>query len=174
MEADLASIPSNGGDWEPCRKCVPDLPKADAASLSEMHTLQQIIDSLSGLKNSPAEIQPLNKQVQNNDKLSSSELSRGYVNLKSIPLPDRISIDLPAGGITILTDDGSDLTVEIVKNLTALDHQVVVLGLADTPVSRKAKLPEVFNSQINESNEEALLSAVQEFIPVWACATLSI
>jgi acyl transferase domain-containing protein len=141
----------------------PELPKADATSLSEMHTLQQIIDALAGQNPNPVDVQQPTTAAPKEEVLPTQDLSRGYVSLKSIPLPDRISVEIPAGRVTVLTDDGSELTAILAANLMALDHHVVVLSLAGTSALTKTALPEgVQHIKIVDTTEEALQSAIQD------------
>jgi acyl transferase domain-containing protein/acyl carrier protein len=141
----------------------PELPKADAASLSEMHTLQQIIDALAGQNASPMDVQSPAPAATKDEILPLQDLSRGYVSLKSIPLPDRISVEIPVDHVTVLTNDGSELTNTLAKNLMALNHHVVVLSLAETSALTKSALPEgVQHIKAADTSEEALQTVVQD------------
>jgi acyl transferase domain-containing protein len=118
----------------------PQLPSIDAARLSELHTLQQIIDSFSGMSQSPAPTLEKNVQVEEKKVPDQAGLPGGYVNLKAVPFPDRLEVMLPAGSFTLVTDDGSGLTGNVVTSLISQGHKVAVLRLAGI-AGKTASLP---------------------------------
>jgi acyl transferase domain-containing protein len=141
----------------------PELPQADPAHLSEMRTLQQIIDVLSGSKMSASEPEPSDIDLQVSVQSETEELSKGYLNLKTIPFPDRLAIEIPDGAVTLLTDDGSDLTVNLAKNLCDLGHKVAILKLAGSNQTSKLPMPEsVSRINLADNTEGSLSTALQD------------
>jgi acyl transferase domain-containing protein len=139
----------------------PHLPAVDAAALSDMHTLQQIIDSFSGLGASKekTEAKTSEKNVEMEPEVSS--LPRGYVTLKAVPLPDRLSITLPEGSQTLLTDDGTGLTARVAENLLKEGHKVAVLTLAGVTSTEQRALPSgVENITLTDNSETTLAEAL--------------
>jgi acyl carrier protein len=128
----------------------PDLPKADAAALAEMHTLQQIIDSFSSQPiNSSEVVKPETQEITH-----SSELVRGVISLKSLPLPDHLTTEKVANQISLILNDGSELTLKLAEKMKGLGNKVIVLSLPETLVQNKFKL--------NGSVEQVLLPDVTE------------
>ena len=137
----------------------PDLPKADASALAELHSLQQIIDSFSSQSfSSPALEEP-----NDNSEPQKSDLIRGVISLKSLPLPDHLTIVTPTNHISLIVDDGSELTTKLAGKLFTLGNKVVVLTLPEALVSRKSVLPDSAERvTLNDTSEESIQSIVKK------------
>ncbi len=136
----------------------PELPSVEAAALSEMHTLQQIIDAFSGLDLAAGKNQENNSQNDEIASLEESPLPRGYVNLKAIPLPDRLNVNLPKETFTLLTNDGTGLTPNVALNLIREGHKVAVLRLAGISPNGSQPLPDGIDSIDLKDNSETTLT----------------
>ncbi|HEX7555746.1 MAG TPA: phosphopantetheine-binding protein, partial [Leptolinea sp.] len=137
----------------------PELPKADATLMAEMHTLQQIIDNLSGFNKTAEQ----SAEPQFVTPSSEKELTRGFLSLKSLPMPDRLAAEIPTNYITLLVDDGSELTINLAHRLENQKHKVVILGIPETQITRKSghSLKNDY-VKLNEGSETAVHSAIQE------------
>ncbi len=145
----------------------PELPKADTAALAELHTLDQITEYLTSTKPTgelPAPEIPLVKEQP------SLGIPRGVVALKFLPSPDHLDMVFPKDHTCILMDDGTGLTPALADALSGQGIRVVVLGLKDTPISDKDKMPKNIRRILMEDLSEAgiqnsLASIQQEFGP---------
>ncbi len=141
----------------------PELPKADTAQLSDMRTLQQIIDVLSKSDGFEAVETTSIADVQIPERSDTDELTRGYVNLKSIPLADTLSVKMPEGSVTLLTDDGSDLTFDLAQNLIGKGHKVVIFSMTGTKISRQKALPGNLELvKLDETSESSLSTSLKD------------
>ncbi len=89
----------------------PDLPKVEASALAELRTLQQIIDSFS----SQSSTSPALKETNDDAEPQKSDLIRGVISLKSLPLPDYLMMKTPANQVSLVVDDGSELTTKLAE-----------------------------------------------------------
>jgi hypothetical protein len=139
----------------------PQLPSVDAAALSDMHTLQQIIDAFSGLEPSTSKVLESSAPEEDTVDLEVSSLPRGYINLKALPLPDRLSAKSPKGTFTLLTDDGTGLTTGLAANLLSEGHTVAILSLAGISPTGKQTLPAgVDRLELKDNSESTLIEAL--------------
>ncbi|MDP2964566.1 MAG: beta-ketoacyl synthase N-terminal-like domain-containing protein [Pelolinea sp.] len=137
----------------------PDLPKADASALAELRTLQQIIDSFSSQSFSFSALEEPN----DNSEPQKSDLIRGVISLKSLPLPDHLTIVTLANHVSLVVDDGSELTTKLAEKLITLGNKVVVLSLPEALVSRKSVLPDSAERvALNDTSEESIRSTLKE------------
>lgn len=139
----------------------PHLPAIDAAQLSELHTLQQIIDNFSGLKEASASTPMKTSQPAMVSEPEQSGLPSAFVNLKAVPLPDRISVKLPEGSFTLVTDDGSGLTENVVSNLIKEGHKVAVLRFAGITGDVKPLPAGVNRIELKDTQEDALVDVLK-------------
>ena len=119
----------------------PGLSQIDATNLAEMHTLGQIIDALVTSKTpgeTAGETLPSSGEAA---EIKSAGLARGVVTLKKVPAPDFLDIPVASGYVCLITDNGTDLTLELADRLTGEGKQVIVLQF---PYGRSGigKLPE--------------------------------
>jgi acyl transferase domain-containing protein len=113
----------------------PELPKVQAETLSELHTLAQIIATLGA--NPPLEMHPLPIQA-----VIEPHVQMGMVHRKPLPLPDFIDFKLAAGSICLLTDDGTGVSVEVARLLKKDGKNVTVLCFPEDIVKSQAAWPE--------------------------------
>ena len=160
MEADLGidsikRVEILGGMQEK----FPDLQKADASALAELHTLQQIIDSISSQSISSPNLE----EPKVNSEPQKSNLIRGVISLKSLPMPDHLVIETFANHVSLVVDDGSELTTKLTGKLITLGNKVVVLSLPEALVSRKSILPESADRvTLDEISDESIQSTLKK------------
>ncbi len=141
----------------------PRLSVPDASRLSELRTIQQIIDSFNRNEEEPGVATIKEDGTEDTNAQQSNEIQQRFINLKSIPYPDRLEVKLPKGSVTILTDDGTDLVGDVYQNLMSEGHTVVVLRLAGISVTRERPLPENIHSiELNENSETALSTMLED------------
>jgi hypothetical protein len=91
----------------------------------------------------------------------TSSIRRGIVHLKPLPIPDHLSYELPEGHCCLISDDGTDLTVETLQNLSQRGWPVVVLSFPQQVVARRTALPEgtrvVRLAEMDETHLQACL-----------------
>ncbi len=144
----------------------PDLPKADAAALAELHTLNQITDYLTRIE--PSGEKSSTQNLPNRE--ASETLPRGVVALKFLPSPDHLDMVFPKDHSCILMDDGTALAPALAKALSAQGIKVVVLGLNINLVNNHEQLPESIRHVMMEDLTElgiqnTLASLQQEYGP---------
>ncbi len=92
-----------------------------------------------------------------------STIQRGVVHLKPLPAPDQLVFEFPDGHCCVLTDDGTDLTVQTLHRLEERGWPVVVLRLPQEVVTRSQSLPEgTHQVQLSDLSEEQLQSCLAE------------
>jgi len=137
----------------------PGLPQADASILAELHTLQQIIDSFS----KPSLSSPIVHELDKKPEAQKPDLIRGVISLKSLPMPDQLAIKTPANQLSLIVDDGSELTAKLAEKLAAHGNKVVVLILPGALVSKHFTLPDSVKQIILEdSSEESIQSTLEK------------
>ncbi len=105
----------------------PQLPQPDTERLGTMRTMQEFIDYLSqpGEKadaGSSGPTLPDATGVVGNDLIST-------VHLLPLPQPDILDFSLPQGGVCLLTDDGSGVTLTLADKLIHEGMKVYILDL---------------------------------------------
>ena len=70
-------------------------------------------------------------------ELDGPAIRRGVVSLKSLPFPDQMNFDLPAGHCCLVVDDGTDLTAQTLGLLAERGWPVGVLRLPTEVVARQ-------------------------------------
>ncbi len=68
-------------------------------------------------------------------------IRRGIVQLKSLPEPDQMDFILPDGHCCLVTDDGTELTAEVLQRLEGRGWPVVVLRFPQEVVAQAQPLP---------------------------------
>jgi acyl carrier protein len=152
------------------RKRFPSAPNLKPEELAELRTLQQIVDYLA--RNQPAEAPLAAAPAASNGRADSPSVTWYPVRLKSLPPPDRLSVDLPPDTCCVVTDDGSALTVAVVAALQEIGWPVAVLGLPSALVPGRASLPsQVARAALDALDEpsiEAALTALSRRHPIGA------
>ena len=156
----------------------PDLPKADAAALAELHTLDQITEYLTSV--APAG-KPLGQQIQwaveepqepstisRQDEPANpiQSLPRGVVALKFLPSPDHLDMVFPKDHTCILMDGGTDLTPALANALSGQGIKVVVLRLTNALVGDQKPMPKnirrVLMEDLTETGIQNTLASLQQ------------
>ena len=120
------------------RELIPNMPRVDPEAFAEVHTLGQIIDYLNR-GDSPV---ALPAAIEAEALSLGISIPRGLVNLKSLPEPDFASFNLPENHICLLTDDGSEATVSLARELAKRDWKIVVLSFPTTLIPNPQPLPD--------------------------------
>lgn len=84
-------------------------------------------------------------------------VARKEVILDYLPRPDFLQNQLPDTHLVLVTNDGSDLTAQVVQQLKAQEHQVVVLNLAGITSSYTGT-----QVQVASNTDAAIAEAVQQ------------
>ncbi len=105
----------------------PQLPKPDAAALAELCTLSQIGEYLLGGASSDGSAEPEAQAVAESSSPFDWGVEQGVVERKTLPLPDAIHFDLPAGHICLVAENGTPAAALLVEKLQARGWQVIVL-----------------------------------------------
>jgi hypothetical protein len=96
-------------------------------------------------------------------ELDGPAIRRGVVSLKSLPFPDQMNFDLPAGHCCLVVDDGTDLTVQALNMLAERGWPVALLRLPPTIVARSLALPEgMLQVLLADLSEEQLAACLVE------------
>ncbi len=93
----------------------PNLPKVNPEDLAEFRTLREIVDHIS-------------VNVTQKQELPSHNIKRLSVCLEQLLEPDFSEFKLPEGQICLLTDDGTNTTVELARSLQSRGLQVIVMS----------------------------------------------
>jgi acyl carrier protein len=156
----------------------PELPKADAAALAELHTLDQITGYLTSVAPAGESLAPQTQLAaeephepstgsrQDEPASPIQSLPRGVVALKFLPSPDHLDIIFPKDRSCILMDGGTDLTPALAKALSGQGIKVVVLGLTNTLVGDQKRMPKnirrVLMEDLTETGIQNTLASLQQ------------
>jgi acyl carrier protein len=157
----------------------PELPKVEAGTLAELHTLNQITIYLTSaapaVEKDEAPVPLLQAELaveQPNNRSSGSGdwLPRGVVALKFLPSPDHLDMVFPKDHTCILMDGGTDLTPALATALSGQGFKVVVLGLTHALVGSQKPLPlNIHHVQMEDLTETGIQNTLatlqQEFGP---------
>jgi len=91
-------------------------------------------------------------------------IQRGIASLKRLPPPDILDVNLPAGFVCLITDDGTLLTPTLVTALNGRNWKVIVLSLTGKENNSQYPLPENVQRVILEEMSEENLQNVLEKI----------
>ena len=83
-------------------------------------------------------------------------VERSEVGLKYLPQPDYLDFSLPVTHVTLITNEGSDLTTKVFSQLEANGHKVVVLNLPN--VANPVKVNSV---NLASPTDEAIKVAIE-------------
>lgn len=83
-------------------------------------------------------------------------MERSEVGLKYLPQPDRLECSLPDSHITLITNEGSELTAQVLRRLEAKSRRVVILNLPGipNPVTNRAVT-------LSSASDEAVQAAIE-------------
>lgn len=82
-------------------------------------------------------------------------VERNEIGLKYLPKPDYLEFSLPKTHIALITNDGSELTNQVIKALEAEGNKVVVLNL------HNVSNPHIQGITLAENNDAAIQTAIQ-------------
>ena len=146
----------------------PDLPQADAAALSELRTLGQIIDYMSQADPAgalPAEVaaQSPFEPAESLEAVYDPGIEQGIVIRKTLPAPDFMEFDLPQGHVCLIMDDGSTAAPALAQALREKNWPVVVLRLPESVLPERLPLPQgVDHVTLVDLSEAALQESLQQ------------
>ena len=137
------------------QQSFPELPKVKTDDLAALNTLRQIIDYLSA---DPLQ-QPGETLTQAGEKPEAlfGNIKMGMVSRKPLPLPDFIDFSLADGMIGLITDEGTDTTLEVVRRLQSGGMKVVVLSFPQEIVPLQDNFPKEIDRVILENLSEEYL-----------------
>ena len=101
-------------------------------------------------------LEALNAKALTRKTSSFHGVERSEVGLKDLPQPDYLEFSLPATHVTLITNDGSDLTTKVFSQLQANGHKVVVLNLPNVPNPTK-----VNSVNLASPTDEAIKAAIE-------------
>ena len=89
-------------------------------------------------------------------------VERSEVGLKYLPQPDYLDFSLPVTHVTLITNEGSDLTTKVFSQLEANGHKVVVLNLPN--IANPVKVNSInLASHSDEAIKEAIEAVRKQF-----------
>ncbi len=143
------------------REQYPNLPKVEPEAFAEMRTLRQVIDHLEGSL-SPF-LAALAETGNGPEEVAEPGIQRGVVTLKTLPEPDRLETTIADGHVTLLTDDGTELTTRLAAELAQLGLRPVVLSFPQNVAPGRAELPEgVQRVALSDMSEAHLQQCLEE------------
>ncbi len=139
----------------------PELPKADAATLAEIHTLAEIIQRLTAQKTGASESEEP-RNIGKPTEQPAVVLPSALVRLKEMPLPDRLEVRRIPESVCLVTDNGTPLAAAVSSRLLENGYQPVLLKMPAALVPGERIFPEGIHSvQLKEISEEAIQKAIQ-------------
>ena len=84
-------------------------------------------------------------------------MERSEVGLKYLPQPDYLEFTLPSTHITLVTNDGSDLTAKVIAQLEAKGNKVVALNLPN-----QASKISTNGIDLESHSDEAVKNAIEK------------
>ena len=159
----------------------PDLPSLKPEELAELRTLAQIIEHMGGKLGASAPLlaPSIAQASSGSDETTLStppvivpvnipdapRVSRSAVRLKSLPFPDVLEANLPAGFIALLTSDGTPATTKLANALTERGWPVVVMNFPHAVVNvlntLPLHIPQVTLPELGEANLAQMLKTVE-------------
>ena len=141
-------------------KQYPDMSDINPSELTELRTLGEIVDyvSTSTKKKNPSNsVKPLaNKNKEYIRTGEFHKVERNNIGLKYLPQADFMEFSLPDTHLTLLTNDGSDLTPSVVKQLESKGHKVLVLYLPGTTTTHPTHV------SLGAHTDEAIKTVIEE------------
>jgi acyl carrier protein len=115
-----------------------DLPALRPEELAPLRTLQQVVDYLRRFEpEAPrAGADPPSPATPNGRVVLATP------RLRSLPPPDALAVELPAGYCAVVTDDGTAVTGVLARELAARGSRTVVLRFPGSAVNGRGPLPE--------------------------------
>ena len=163
------------------QEAYPNLPKPNIEELGDLRTIGQIVNylqSLVGGEKKKAQfdinpVTPLNRCAGVESTITvdltpppmvDPHLPRRPVQLRTLPRPDFLEAQLPAGHIGLITDDGSLTTTKLVDALVAQGWKIVVLSFPQSLIPTQLPLPagvtRITLANMSEQHLQLLLQSV--------------
>ncbi len=142
---------------------VPGLPAVEAEALAELRTLEQIVELMSTKQTTANETEPIGSE----DKkiVEREDLKNTPVKLVSLPTPDELDFIISKDRPVIVTDEGTALTVEVVKALSEDGWKVVLWDFPKKLINKeKRKLPKGINIVLQDKTGKEAIDAVFDSI----------
>ena len=134
----------------------PELPTINPEQLSGMQTLGNIIDQLGSTAPQAASANPAEREGSAKET-DSDTLFRGSVILKELPAADRLDFSPAENHVCLITDDGTDHTLQLINKLSDKNWKVVVLRFPKSIVSNNAYIPaDIESVPLNNMGEKHL------------------
>ncbi len=91
-------------------------------------------------------------------------MERSEVGLEYLPQPDYLEFTLPSTHITLVTNDGSDLTNKVMAQLEAKGNKVVALNLPNLPAGQAGQASKISTNGIDleSHSDEAVKNAIEK------------
>ncbi|MBB6460043.1 type I polyketide synthase [Flammeovirga kamogawensis] len=155
----------------------PSVQGVDPQELAELRTLAQIAEYISGKAGATTSSTELEKKkstkqleeviVEDHTSFVSGNydrVPRSSVQVKYIPEPDQLVIDNDANAWTVMTNDGSGLSVSLAQELLAEGRNVAVLTMPSSLVRQAAvTLPQGAKElQLSDVSDDAIKSALAQ------------
>jgi len=178
MEADLGIDSINRVEiLAGVQERYPDLPKINPDDLTELRTLQEVVNYISQPVSQPtvtingAHPQPM--PMVELEPLPEHNIKRFTVRLKSLPAPDMSSFELSAGSVGVITSDGSEASLQLAQQLQARGWSIVVLSfpgyIVPDAVRWPSDIPHVMLSDMSEVQLQQQLSGItRQYGPIGA------
>ncbi len=142
---------------------VPGLPAVEAEALAELRTLGQIVELMSTKQTSASETAPI--ASEDKKKADLVELENTPVKLVSLPTPDELDFIISKDRPVIVTDEGTALTVEVVKALSEDGWKVVLWDFPKILIDKeKRKLPKDIKIVLQDETGKEAIDAVFDSI----------
>jgi acyl carrier protein len=150
------------------REHYPDLPKVEPDTFNELRTLGQIVAHLEGAAPrpfEPAAVVAASRPAASAEEMQQAGIQRGVVTLKALPEPDFLEMRLPAGHVSLVTDDGTRHTTRLVTRMLEQGLNPVVLRFPKEAQPVQADLPEgVLAVTVADAGEPALEAALSQVV----------
>jgi acyl carrier protein len=134
---------------------VPGLPQVETETLAELRTLEEIVSMMSSAQNSP--LSRVDEGSELKKKVDQSPLETTPVKLTSLPRADFLEFEISPEHPIILTDEGTDFTLQLANRLIKEGWKVLLWNFAGMDHSRKEEInPEIIQIKAEEPSAEAL------------------
>jgi acyl carrier protein len=135
-----------------------DLPALRPEELAPLRTLQQVVDYLRRFEPEPSPATELQSPATPNGRVVL-----GVPRLRSLPPPDALAVELPAGYCAVVTDDGTAVTGALARELASRGSRTVVVRFPGSVVNGRAALPEsVAEVVLDTLDEERIGEALRD------------
>ena len=117
---------------------VPGMPQVETETLAELRTLEEIVSMMSSVRSTS--ISQVGKESESKKKVNGSPLDTTPVTLTALPKADFLEFEISPEHPVILTDEGSDFTLQLADALISEGWKVVLWSFAGMDNSRESKV----------------------------------